>query len=375
MNSSFRHIKHIDWLLLLFILPIIAAGMATMNSFSGVTDFFQKQLLWVAISFLVLFLFSRIDFGFLKRSNILFSLYIFFLFLLTFLFIAGSTIKGATSWFDFGGFSFQPADAMKLIVILMLAKYYSRRHVEIKNPKHIIIPALYALLPFLLIFLQPDFGSAIIVFMIWFGVTLVSGISKKHLFAIILLGVTLFSVAWFFVLAPYQQDRITSFLNPYADIQGTGYNAYQSTIAVGSGQVFGKGLGYGTQSRLQFLPEYETDFIFAAFAEEWGFMGSFLILLLFGLVLWRILRIAQVGSGNFEILFGMGVAIMFASHIIVNVGMNIGLMPITGITLPFMSYGGSHLLTEFAALGMLMGMHRYARVAHRDDLSNEFLGI
>ena len=137
----------------------------------------------------------------------------------------------------------------------------------------------------------------------------------------------------------------------------------------------GKGLGFGTQSRLKFLPEYQSDFILAAFAEEWGFVGSILILFLFALVIWRILYFASLGASNFEILFGVGIAIMLSSHILINVGMNLGIMPVTGIPLPFMSYGGSHLVTEFAGLGILMSMRRYARLAHRDDMNNEFLGV
>ena len=179
---------------------------------------------------------------------------------------------------------------------------------------------------------------------------------------------------WSFVFEDYQKQRITTFLHPLADIQGSGYNAYQSTIAVGSGELWGRGIGYGTQSRLQFLPEYETDFIFAAFAEEWGFFGVLLLLLLFGVVLWRVLVNAFYGATNFEALFGVGVAILLMSHLSVHVGMNIGLLPVTGITLPFMSYGGSHLLTEFMGLGILMGMRRYQRTVHKDDVTNEFLG-
>jgi rod shape determining protein RodA len=159
------------------------------------------------------------------------------------------------------------------------------------------------------------------------------------------------------------------------NIHGSGYNVYQSTIAVGSGQLLGKGVGFGTQSRLNFLPEYQTDFIFAAFVEEWGFVGAMLLFLLLGLIIWRILHISLLGATNFEILYGLGLSIYFMSHFIVNIGMNIGIMPVTGITLPFMSYGGSHLLTEFIGLGILMGMNRYRRVAHKDDMRNEFLGI
>lgn len=227
----------------------------------------------------------------------------------------------------------------------------------------------------MLVLLQPDFGSAMIVLFIWFGMVLVSGISKTHLFLVFLGGVLLFITFWFFVFAPYQKARIINFVNPVADIRGTGYNAQQSMIAVGSGQFAGKGLGFGTQSRLKFLPVPQSDFIFAAYAEEWGFIGSSLILVLYALVIWRILYTASLGAGNFEILFGLGIAIFFMGHIIVNVGMNLGLMPVTGIPLPFMSYGGSHLITEFAGLGILMSMRKYARSAHRDDTKNEFLGV
>jgi rod shape determining protein RodA len=281
---------------------------------------------------------------------------------------------GAKSWFNFGAFSFQPSDMMKLVLILILAKYFSRRHVEIRNIKHIFISALYAIVPFLLVFLQPDFGSAMIIFFIWFGMTLVSGIGKKHLLIVVGLGVISFALLWGFVFKDYQKARIATFVNPLADVQGSGYNVYQSTIAVGSGKILGKGVGFGTQSRLKFLPEYQTDFIFAAYAEEWGFAGVLLLFVLLGLILWRILRTAMLGATNFEILFGTGLAIYLVSHMIINIGMNIGLMPVTGITMPFMSYGGSHLITEFIGLGILMGMRRYSRVAHRDDMRNEFLG-
>ncbi|MGH7249649.1 MAG: FtsW/RodA/SpoVE family cell cycle protein, partial [Minisyncoccia bacterium] len=179
----------------------------------------------------------------------------------------------------------------------------------------------------------------------------------------------------FFVFAPYQKARIYNFINPLSDIHKTGYNVFQSTIAVGSGEFFGKGLGFGTQSRLKFLPVPQSDFIFAAFAEEWGFVGAGILLILYMLVIWRILYSASLGDTNFEILFGMGIAIFFISHIVINIGMNLGLLPVTGIPLPFMSYGGSHLLTEFAGLGILMSMRKYERSAHRDDMQNEFLGI
>lgn len=379
MSESLRKISGgIDWLLVFFLLPIISAGLVTMKSFSSTenpSSFFEKQIIWLCICFMVFFIFSFIDFGFLKRTNVLVFIFLFLCFILFLLFVLGSISHGARSWFDFGFFSFQPADMMKLVLVLMLAKYFSRRHVEIRDTKHIFISFLYVLLPLVLVLLQPDFGSAIILLAIWLGMVLVSGISKTHLFLVFSAGAIMFAMLWMFVFAPYQKARITTFLNPLADIHGTGYNAFQSTIAVGSGQVLGKGLGFGTQSRLKFLPEPQSDFIFAAFAEEWGLVGSVLILILYCLIIWRILNTTSLGASNFEILFGMGIAIFFMSHILINVGMNVGLMPVTGIPLPFMSYGGSHLVAEFMGLGILMSMRRYARSAHRDDMQNEFLGI
>lgn len=371
-------LKRIDWLLVLFIVPIIAAGLVTMKSFTPLEDsgdFFSKQIIWVLLSFTVFFVFSFIDFRFLKRTNVLISIFLFVCFLLLVLFALGKVSNGAQSWFNLGLFYFQPVDVMKLVLVLVLAKYFSRRHVEIRDVKHIFISGLYALIPLILVLLQPDFGGAVIILLIWLGMVLVSGISKVHLFLVIGAGLLIFASLWFFLFAPYQKARIYNFINPFADIHKTGYNVFQSTIAVGSGQLMGKGLGFGTQSRLKFLPVPQSDFIFAAFAEEWGFIGSFLILVFYGLVIWRILYSAFLGVSNFEILFGLGIAIFFMSHILVNIGMNLGLMPVTGIPLPFMSYGGSHLLTEFAGLGILMSMRKYSRSVHRDDMKNEFLGI
>lgn len=367
--------KKIDWIILAAVTPILAAGLVTMKSFTGESGFFDRQIMWVVISLVAFFGASFVDARFLKRSDILMYIYGISIILLLVVFVAGHVVNGAKSWLALGAFSFQPSDVVKFSLILILAKYYSRRHVEIRHPKHIFISALYAFVPFILVFLEPDFGSAIIIFLIWFGMTLVSGISKKHLFVVFTCGAVAFLGLWLFVFKPYQKDRVLNFLHPVQDVRGSGYNAYQSRIAVGSGGLFGKGVGNGTQSRLQYLPEYQTDFVFAAFAEEWGFVGAIFLLILYGLLLSRILKISLVGATNFETLFGVGVAIFLLSHIMINIGMNIGIMPVTGITLPFMSYGGSHLIVEFTLLGMLMSMRRYARAAHREDMAKEFVGM
>ncbi|KND50258.1 MAG: cell division protein FtsW [Parcubacteria bacterium C7867-003] len=368
-------LKNIDWVLFGSVITIALAGLVTMNSFVEESSFFNRQIVWICISTVAFFIASGVDWSFLKNTRIIVFLFLISTALLFLLFAFGAVSKGAQSWFDLGAFSFQPVDVVKLVVILLLSKYFSRRHIEIANIRHILVSGLYVFIVFALVLLQPDFGSAIIIFGIWFGMVLVSGISKKHLFAVFFLGAIVFGGLWLFAFKPYQKARIMTFLNPLTDIRGTGYNAYQSTIAVGSGQFFGKGIGYGTQSKLQFLPEYQTDFIFAAFAEEWGFIGVTLLLGLYGIVMWRILKISSKGGSNFEILFGLGLVILFSIHSIIHIGMNIGLLPVTGNTLPFMSYGGSHLLAEFVGLGMLMGMRKTSRSVHKDVASNEMVGV
>src|SRR3990167_9559369 len=268
-----RSILNIDWVLFLSVVLVSLSGLVTMNSFVGESYFFGRQTIWLSISIIIFFVCSFIDWRFLRRTGVVVSLFVFSTLLLLLLMIVGEAVKGAQSWFQLGTFAFQPSDPVKLTLIIILSKYFSRRHIEIAHVRHIVVSGVYAFILFVLVFLQPDFGSSIILFAIWLGMVLVSGISKRHLLAVVLLAAISFGILWSFVFEDYQKQRIVTFIHPLTDIQGAGYNAYQSTIAVGSGQIFGKGVGYGTQSKLRFLPEYETDFIFAAFAEEWGFVG------------------------------------------------------------------------------------------------------
>lgn len=345
-------------------------GLVTMYSFQGENFFFERQLLWIAASLTVMMLALLPDYRFLRVGNATFGLYLLFLFLLVLVLFIGEVTLGAQSRFDLGFFSLQPSDPAKLVLIAVLAKYFSKRHELIGDFRHIIISGVYAMLFFGLVFIQPDFGSAIILFFIWFGMILVAGIKLRHLALVFLMGAMAFGGMWSFAFQDYQKQRIMTFLDPLSDIQGAGYNAYQSTVAVGSGQVWGKGIGYGTQSKLQFLPEYETDFIFAAFAEEWGMVGVLLLFGLFGLAIGRLLYHAVKAATNFERLFATGVAILFVSHFFVHIGMNIGLLPVTGTTVPFLSYGGTHLMTEFLGIGIVMAMSRYAKTSYaKSELS------
>lgn len=372
MKTFFRSI---DWLLVLALVPILGAGLLTMNSFSGHSSIFTHQAVWIAVSFTLFFFLSWMDTSFLKRTSVLISLFIFGCLVLVALFFVGHVAKGAQSWFRLGLFSIQPSDPIKIILILVLAKYFSRRHIEIKNLRHILVSGAYAFIVFTLIIIQPDFGSAIIIFFIWLGMVLVSGISRRHIFAVAGICLVTFGLLWSYGLKDYQKQRVKTFLNPLADVRGAGYNAYQSTIAVGSGQILGKGIGYGTQSKLNFLPEYQTDFIFAAFAEEWGFVGALILFALYVVVMWRVLAVAYNSNSNFVMLYAIGICVLFMTNFIINIGMNIGLLPVTGVTVPFMSYGGSHLVTELSALGVLMSMRHGSQPARKDMMQNEFLGI
>jgi rod shape determining protein RodA len=364
-----------DWWIFLLTIPLLLAGLATMHSFSHDNSFAYHQIIVITISLLFFFGIGYfLDTKILRSTRVSVILFSVIVVLLGSLSVLGTISHGAKSWYDLGFLSFQPSDFAKVALIIILAKYFSRRHIEIANLKHIIVSGLYAFAFFFLVLLHPDLGSAMIIGLIWLGMIMVSGVSKKHLLGMIVLALIAFVLLWSFAFKEYQKDRIRNFIDPLSDIRGSGYNAYQSTIAVGSGYFVGKGLGYGTQSRLNFLPEYQTDFIFAAFAEEWGFVGVIIFFIVYGSVVIRIIYLATKGSSNFEILFGAGVAIYFIVHLLINVGMNIQLLPVTGTPLPFMSYGGSHMLSEYVLLGILVAMKRHSRTMHRDMAKNEFIG-
>jgi rod shape determining protein RodA len=366
--------SRIDWLSFGAALTLSLLGLLTMSSFTQGDPFFVKQIIWIVVGVLTFFIASNIDWRILRRSGVAAGLYMGMLFPLLALIFLGHATQGAKSWFDIGPFALQPVEFVKLALIIALSKYFWRRHTEIRNVRHILISGAYAGIVFVLVALQPDFGSALIIGAIWLGMVLVSGISRVHLATIFLLAITAFSGLWLFGFREYQKERILTFIHPLADIHGAGYNAYQSTVAVGSGELFGKGIGYGSQSKLRFLPEYQTDFIFAAFAEEWGFVGICIVFVLYGVVFIRIVGTASRGATNFETLFALGIFFYFLAHFTLHVGINLGLLPVTGTTIPFMSYGGSHLLVEFGALGMLSGMRAYSRAAPRDVLGREFSG-
>lgn len=345
-----------------------------MSTFGQGASLAPRQLLWLAIALGVYTSLSFLDIRFIRRTTVVMTLYIVSIALLVLLLLVAHPVMGARAWFSLGPISFQPADLAKLALIVLLAKYLSRRYVAIGDFRHIIVSAAYTAVLAFLILIEPDMGNTIIFCTIWLGMMLVSGISKKHLAFLGILVLIAASVLWFGGLKPYQRTRIISFVNPATDIHGAGYNAYQAKIAVGSGELLGKGIGYGTQSKLRFLPEYQTDFIFAAFAEEWGFVGVALLFMVYGLLFMRLAQIARESATNFDAFFTLGVLLLFAAHMAIHVGISLGLLPVTGTTIPFMSSGGSHLVLEFAALGIVTSLAHHSRGAVRDTEANEYLG-
>lgn len=268
--------------------------------------------------------------------------------------VLGRNILGAKRWLDLGFISLQPSEFMKITIAWTLAKYFHDDQQRASySLRTLFIPSILVLIPVLLVMAQPDLGTALIILATALVIFLFVKVNPKLLAAAVLLAIVLMPVAYKFVLKDYQRQRIITFLNPYVDPKGAGYNSIQSMIAVGSGGVTGKGFKQGTQSQLRFLPEHHTDFIFSVYSEEYGFIGSFILLCLFIAFLSQCLKIAYSSNDKFGMLFSVGISTIFFFHILINIGMTVGLMPVVGVPLPFMSYGGSFLMACMFAVGIL----------------------
>lgn len=370
-----RMLQKIDWYICLPAIILCIFSLFTLASFGETSVRFTKQLLWIVLGIGLCGLIHKTDLSFLRDRKTVLVVYILSILSLFLLFVSGHVAKGAQSWIKLGFLSIQPTDPAKIALIILLAKYFSKRHVEISAFRHVLVSAVYTAILGVLVLFQPDFGSAVTIFAIWFGMIFVSGISKKHLLILFLCAAVAFGAAWKFGFKEYQKKRVINFIHPMHDTRGSGYNQYQALIAVGSGQILGKGVGYGTQSKLRFLPEYQTDFIIAAFAEEWGFVGLILVILLSGLMLGRMLYLAPRLNSNFDALCVAGIVFFLGTHMVINIGMNLGVMPVTGIPLPFMSYGGSHILIEFIAIGIASSMISQRKGIEARKVRNEFVGF
>lgn len=361
MFLRFEQFRKLDWVLLITVLLLVVVGLLSIYGISRDEGLkiFKRQLIYVFFGLILMLILALLDYRIFRDSNFfLLGLYFFSLLLLVGVLLVGREVRGVSSWFRIGALGFEPIELVKLVIILVLAKYFSLRHIEVYRLRNLIISGFYVLFPLILLLLQPELGYVLVITLIWLVVVIVAGIRLRHILLLALIGIIIFSVSWFFLLENYQKERITSFLNPGSDPLGRGYHIIQSIIAVGSGKFFGRGLGHGTQSQLDFLPEQHTDFIFATIAEEWGFVGSVFILILFGILLYRLIKISLNSSNNFARLFSIGLATMFLFQAIINIGMNMGLLPIIGIPLPFISYGGSSMVMSFIALGIIQSIVR-----------------
>lgn len=344
--------RDFDWIILGLILFLGAASLVSLSSSD--TTFFWRQLVWYALSILVIAFGSRLDWRWLISQNwFRYGLYISSVLFLVISNLQSRTIRGTKSWITFGSFQFEPAELAKIALIILLAGFFSRRYLEAWRGKNIFISLMLALLPAILVAIHPDLGSALVIMSIWFGFLLMSGVNYRRLAVGLILGILIFSLLWVFYLKPYQKDRLTGFLFQEKDPLGINYNVIQSKIAIGSAGFFGKGFGAGTQTQLKFLPETQTDFIFAAFVEEWGILGGGLIVLAFIFLLYRIVLIGLTARSNGAKFISLGAGLMFLVHFGINLGSNLGLLPVAGIPFPFLSYGGSSLLTDAVLISII----------------------
>ena len=348
-------LKKLDWQFCLVIFLILVLGIAVLFSISiGIQkpQLFWDQLIFIGIGVVIFLIFALTDYHIWQRASLI--LYLIGLVLLVLVLFFGTRIAGSSRWFDFKFFLFQPSEIAKIFLILFLANFLAQR--EKFDLKNLGLALLIVLAPVVLVLLEPDFSSAILILIIGIAMILTAGFPKKYF--LILVGIVLAGAPaiWRWVLKPYQKERIISFLNPFADPFGAGYNVLQSIIAVGSGGFWGKGLGQGVQSQLRFLPVPQSDFIFAVTAEELGFWGAGILLGLFLLLFFKIAKTIRVSIDNFGMLIAVGAFVLILFQFFINIGMNLGLAPVTGIPLPLVSYGGSSMISTLFLLGIIMSI-------------------
>ena len=358
-----NHLKKFDWILIGSCLILVIIGLVSIYSISlGKGDFldFKKQIIFFGIGFILMIILSFFDWRAIKENSyFILILYFLSVLLLLGLFFFAPEIRGVRSWYKIGRISFDPIGISTIVLIILLAKYFSMRHIEMYRLPHILLSGFYVLIPFLLIARQPDLGSALILIALWIGILIISGIKLRHFLILVICGILILSLSWIFFLKEYQKDRVVGFLAPQVEPLGINWSQTQSRIAIGSGGILGKGLGQGSQTQNGFLSEPHTDFIFAAVAEEFGLIGVSLILSLFIILIWRIMKIAISARSNFPRLFASGFAIILFSQMFIHIGMNLGILPVIGLPLPLVSYGGSSLIVVFIGLGMLQSIRTH----------------
>ena len=360
MKFDRRLLSNFDWFLLLICINIACIGIINLYSASfdakhlSATPIYLKQIVWMIIGIFLMILAFTIDYRFFERFA--YPLFTFSVILLILVILFGKTISGSNRWIQLFGISIQPSEIVKITLIIALSKYFKNNRIyNLGIIRGLIYPILIISLPITLILNQPDLGTSLILILIFSSILLFNGIRMKTVLIIFFLLLASFPLFWHYI-KDYQKMRILTFINPNLDPLGSGYHITQSKIAIGSGIFWGKGFLKGTQNQLHFLPEQHTDFIFSVLAEEWGFLGSIITLSLYLILILWTLRITTHSKDNFATLLTFGIASMFFWHIFINIGMSIGIIPVVGAPLPFMSYGGSSTVSFFIAIGLLINI-------------------
>ena len=365
-----RLIQNFGWGIFLITLGFLIIGLINLYSSSYQTELsaFKKQLIWSIIGLIGMILLSLLDYKLFKRYTL--HIYILSIFLLIFVLIVGKEVSGSKSWISVGQYlTIQPSEFVKISIILALAKFYDN---DFENEPYglrdLIKPIILVILPIALIMLQPDLGTAVIVLLVSSSIILFMRIRTKSIIFLLVLTILISAVSWKFILKDYQKNRITTFVDSSKDPLGSGYNAIQSQIAVGSGKFLGKGFKEGSQTQLRFLPAQKTDFAFSVLAEEWGFLGGTASLILYFLIILWILDTASRSKSKFSMLTCFGIASLFFWHVFINVGMVIGLLPVTGVPLLLLSYGGSSTITAMLGIGIVLGIRMRRSPAAKEAL-------
>ncbi|MFA6587523.1 MAG: rod shape-determining protein RodA [Patescibacteria group bacterium] len=356
---NLQGLRQIDWLLLLATSLLVFFGLVALASVTIAKsppewEPFFRQSIFLILGLLLSGLAILVDYRILRGYSM--HAYVFSIILLVGVLIFGTTIRNTTGWFVIAGISFQPVELVKLLWIVAFSAYLARYARAFDQWRHLWISGGFMLALLILIMLQPDLGSAFVILVIYLGLLLLANVKLKQVLLLLLILVTAGVLSYFFLLQNYQKDRIKVLFQPGSDPLGSGYNVTQSIIAIGSGQFFGRGFGQGTQSQLNFLPEQQTDFIFSVFAEEFGFLGTALLLSAFALLLIRSSIIARRSREDFGAFLSAGIGIWFVVQLFINVGMNMGILPVTGIPLPLVSAGGSSLVSSLVAIGLIQSV-------------------
>jgi len=367
MVRRIGQLRSADWLFLLALFALLALGLSAIYSVelsqaSGNFLNVKKQLVAMAVGGAAFFVIALSNYKSLQNYSLAF--YVLCNGLLAAVLVFGNTIRGSTGWFVLGPVSFQPVELMKVSLVIALATYFSRKAVRPFGLRSLYQSGLITAVPVVLVLLQPDFGSASVLMGLWVMVMMFAGMPWRYVALMGTVGVGVFYLSWQYFFAAYQKARILTFLDPSLDPLGQGYNVTQAIIAIGSGGWFGSGLGFGTQSQLKFLPESQTDFIFAVIAEELGFFGVSLLMVAFALLFVRLWQMARRASDDFTAYLVLGVGIVIFLQFLVNVGMNLGLFPVTGIGLPYVSYGGSSLVVMLVLAAVIQSVAIRGRGSH-----------